>query len=332
MEKKGGFFQALSEPFCPPAMQFHNPKGAEKTRQQTQAHTRARRQELVNKAMPKSVSKPKNDGRYQLEHLHNNDQNYVEVQQRPILKVKSAAEQYKEDNKSPDVLLSQDAMKAILIELQQLRQLKEDFEKFKEENSKPRESNSKSNIDRSRSKDKNSKDVSFGSNKEIQRKSEIEMSLESSKEDKKLKSSKETIESNKSNQLPKSNYQRKELIKDSSKDKLKEDKVKSSQASLPKSLSKGSLDKVEGTTKLKESDKAKSDNSSIKVGTAKKLQPSNNFTTPKQVYQQLDQMAREKKDSLRDSKGKTPINKDLDLHVSSEEEESSIYTEFNDED
>ena len=130
MEKKGGFFQALSEPFCPPAMQFHNPKGAEKTRQQTQAHTRARRQELVNKAMPKSVSKPKNDGRYQLEHLHNNDQNYVEVQQRPILKVKSAAEQYKEDNKSPDVLLSQDAMKAILIELQQLRQLKEDFEKY----------------------------------------------------------------------------------------------------------------------------------------------------------------------------------------------------------
>ena len=110
---------------------------------------------------------------------------------------------------------------------------------------------------------------------------------------------------------------------------MKEDKVISSQASLPKSLSKGSLDKSSGIPNLKDSARTKSDNTSVKVGLAKRLQPTNNFTTPKQMYEQLDQMARQKTDSFGGSKGKDSLNKDLDIPVTSEEEESSIYTEFN---
>lgn len=49
MEKKGGFLQALNEPFCPPSMQFFNPKGATKKKQEKAEQIRSKRKEIVEK-------------------------------------------------------------------------------------------------------------------------------------------------------------------------------------------------------------------------------------------------------------------------------------------
>ena len=196
MEKKGGFLQALNEPFWPPSMQFHNPKGAVKARENTQALTRFKRQELVKKAIVNSSEQSKNNKNITVDNAQNKPI-YASQPHRPILKVKSAADQYREENKSADVLLSQDAMKTILTELQQLRQLKADFEKFKEDNSKLRDTDSKTDIDRSRVKDKIAKEVSFGSNKDISRKSELERSLENIKEEMKHIEDKDSFDLNK---------------------------------------------------------------------------------------------------------------------------------------
>jgi hypothetical protein len=42
-ENKAGFLQALNDPFCPPAMQFHNSKGQSKNKQKHDQEIRTKR-------------------------------------------------------------------------------------------------------------------------------------------------------------------------------------------------------------------------------------------------------------------------------------------------
>lgn len=134
LERQGGFLAALNEPFCPPAMQFHNPKGADKNKKKQTEMARQRRKEVFDAFQTKSKqkSKPRNNDNFKLEHLQGGPK-YIEKQARPILKVKSTAEQHKEENKSDDVLLSQDAMREILAQLSELQELKRQFGDIKKQ-------------------------------------------------------------------------------------------------------------------------------------------------------------------------------------------------------
>lgn len=289
--------------------------------------------------MPK-VTKPakQKDSKYLIDHLHNEPE-YIEVQPRPILKVKSAAEQHREETKAPDVLLSQEAMRAILTELQDLRTLKEEFSKLKAEREQDaaerlkqdqllKTENAVRQQERSRSKDKKA-DGNITSSNELSKRLDVEKSLESSKEETKRKSkSKGKKDPQSAKPTDKKNFQRMENIAET-KSKNVADSHGKSQSSLLNSIMKNVPDTSSGAIpNLKESGRTSSSNSAIKVGTAKKLKPSATFTTPKEVFKQFDEIAHEKKDSLRDSKKKSS-NQDLEVDFDSEGEDSSIYTEFN---
>lgn len=102
----------------------------------------------MKKAKPRTTSKSNASKGMTIEHLHNEKQ-YAQAQPRPILKVKSTAEAYQEQNKGDDVLLSQDAMKEILGQLKELQELKKAFAELKEEN------------EQQRAKDKSTKNTSI---------------------------------------------------------------------------------------------------------------------------------------------------------------------------
>ena len=94
-------------------------------RRENKEEIREKRKEVFNKLKGAKTEK------YQLEHLHGQP-NYESDNLKSILKVKTAAEQFKEENKTTDVLMSQNAMKEILSELSFLRNKVESMEKIEE--------------------------------------------------------------------------------------------------------------------------------------------------------------------------------------------------------
>ena len=106
-------------------MQFQNTKGKSKKKEQKMEDIRKKRKEVFDQIKDLKPEK------YQFEHLHGQP-NYSANKPKSILKVKTAAEQFKEDNRSDDVLLSKNAMKEILNELNYLRKKVDTIEKLEE--------------------------------------------------------------------------------------------------------------------------------------------------------------------------------------------------------
>jgi len=132
-EKHGTFLQSLNDPFCPPAMQFHNSKEQSKRKVQHKEQVRKKRQDLMGKigtAARQQVSNPSAVN--------------SEMKPKSILKPKSAAMQYQEENKSADILISQGAMKEILNELSFLRKKIDTMEKTQKSPPKHKSESSKS--------------------------------------------------------------------------------------------------------------------------------------------------------------------------------------------
>lgn len=300
MEKKGGLMQMLTEPFCPPSMHFHNPKGTEKMKQKKVEDTRAKRQNIYKELQSKVIkNRSPSGGKKQLsiDHLHNQDQ-YAQSQPRPILKVKSAAEQHLEETKGDDVLLSQDAMREILNQLRELQDLKKAFSELKDEN------------ERQKARDKLVKDVD-------KQKKMLEKST-NKEESKAVTKPKETkVDS---------------VLNEDLKVTLPAGAQKSTDKDMTKSMSKTSLNKSGASSgasnvhNLKAGGAHKTQSTPIKVGVSKTIQKMKTVTE-KQIHEVGQKL------EIHHDGNKQPFDKlntfKESQPVESEGEESSIYSEFN---
>lgn len=319
MERQGGLLQILNEPFCPPAMQYYHPKGAQQAKAKKHEEARNKRKEVFSfcQSQSKAVGKQNQHPNLQLSHLHEGPK-YVEKQARPILKVKSTAEQYREENKTNDVLLSQDAMKEILAQLSELQELKKAFNELKvqseqrqqqlvvpAEKEQPKESARSS----SRSRRNDSKGIESSQDMSLKQSQGLELdnTLEESKDSRKHKKSKKSKreKSDKEETTEKEEKKNKKEKKSKSRNRLdaKDSNLSESLDKAPRSTSKGSLDKSGGLTEgtgikklgtFDPRDQNKPQSSVIKIGSAKTLKPTKTFTTPKDIFQQLNQHAHKK--------------------------------------
>ena len=293
---------------------------------------------------------------FDMEHLHAGPK-FVEKQPRPILKVKSAAEQHRDEGKTDDVLLSQDAMREILGQLSELQELKKAFGALKEQTEKQQHEleQQKQEVSRQKSRDsarsgsgkRKSERVSHESSHELSLRQsygpEFEKSLEGSKEDTKKKDRK----GSKKDKSRKTNDKLKGSTREDKKKKIEEPKSTSflkekqkefdldipvESKSLAKSTSKGSFDKNAPTLeqppikKLSTIDERQKGGTTIKIGTAKTLKPTTKtYSNPQQIFQQFNELANKKVLETKEKVESEPA-------VEASEELESLYTEEFDED